>query len=142
MSPTTPRRRAAPSPSPSTAAGRGFGYLNLGLVGPRILEFPGNDAATARLQDNPQTWLGFTDLVMIDPVGTGWSRPAKADNGSAFYGVRQDAQTLAKTIALYLGKNGRGNSPKYLWVKATAGFAPPRWRRRCSATRASWCPAS
>jgi carboxypeptidase C (cathepsin A) len=102
--------------------GAASAYLNLGLVGPRILEFPGNDAATARLQDNPQTWLGFTDLVLIDPVGTGWSRPAKADNGSAFYGVRQDAQTLAKTIALYLGKNGRGNSPKYLLGESYGGF--------------------
>src|SRR5258705_6094896 len=102
--------------------GAASAYLNLGLVGPRILEFPGNDAATARLQDNPQTWLGFTDLVLIDPVGTGWSRPAKADGGSAFYGVRQDAQTLAKTIALYLGKNGRGNSPKYLLGESYGGF--------------------
>ena len=102
--------------------GAASAYLNLGLVGPRILEFPGNDAATARLQDNPQTWLSFTDLVLIDPVGTGWSRPAKADGGSAFYGVRQDAQTLAKTIALYLGKNGRGNSPKYLLGESYGGF--------------------
>ncbi|MEA2970528.1 MAG: hypothetical protein QOE78_3789, partial [Alphaproteobacteria bacterium] len=102
--------------------GAASAYLNLGLVGPRILEFPGNDAATARLQDNQQTWLGVTDLVMIDPVGTGWSRPAKADGGNAFYGVRQDAQTLAKTIALYLGKNGRGNSPKYLLGESYGGF--------------------
>ena len=102
--------------------GAASAYLTLGLVGPKILEFPGNDPATARLQDNPQTWLGFTDLVMIDPVGTGWSRPAKADGGSAFYGVRQDAQTLAKTIALYLGKNGRGNSPKYLLGESYGGF--------------------
>ena len=94
--------------------GAASAYLTLGLVGPRILEFVGNDAAAARLQDNPQTWLGFTDLVMIDPVGTGWSRPAKADGGGAFYGVRADAQALAKTIALYLAKNDRGNSPKYI----------------------------
>ena len=97
-------------------------YLNLGLVGPRIAEFPGNDPAAVRLQDNPQTWLAFTDLVMIDPVGTGWSRPAKSDGGSAFYGVRSDAQAMAKTIALYLAKNGRGNSPKYLLGESYGGF--------------------
>ena len=102
--------------------GAASAYLHLGLVGPRILEFAGNDPAAARLQDNPQTWLAFTDLVMIDPVGTGWSRPAKADGGGAFYGVRQDAQALAKTIALYLGKNGRGNSPKYLLGESYGGF--------------------
>jgi carboxypeptidase C (cathepsin A) len=102
--------------------GAASAYLNLGLVGPRILEFPGNDAAAARMRDNPATWLAFTDLVMIDPVGAGWSRPAKADGGSAFYGVRQDAQAVAKTIALYLAKNGRGNSPKYILGESYGGF--------------------
>ena len=56
--------------------------------------------------DNPETWLAFTDLVMIDPVGTGWSRPAKPDGGSAFWSVRRDAELLAKVIALYVTKNG------------------------------------
>ncbi len=96
-----------------------------------------------RLHDNPQTWLAFTDLVMIDPVGTGWSRPAKPDGGSAFYGVRRDAQALAKIIALYLAKNGRG---------ALAEISPGRKLRRLSrrqggaraAARAGHhrCPAS
>src|SRR6266536_270328 len=89
-------KNAEPANRPVTFAfnggpGAASAYLNLGLVGPRILEFPGNDAAGAKLQDNPQTWLGFTDLVMIDPVGTGWSKPAKADDKS-FYGGRSDAQ--------------------------------------------------
>ena len=102
--------------------GAASAYLNLGLVGPRILEFPGNDAAAARMRDNPATWLAFTDLVMIDPVGAGWSRPAKADGGNAFYGVRQDAQAVAKVIALYLAKNGRTASPKYLLGESYGGY--------------------
>src|SRR5262245_50063236 len=102
--------------------GAASAYLNLGLVGPRILEFPGNDPAAARMRDNPETWLAFTDLVMIDPVGAGWSRPAKADGGSAFYGVRQDAQAVAKVIALYLAKNGRSASPKYLLGESYGGY--------------------
>jgi carboxypeptidase C (cathepsin A) len=102
--------------------GAASAYLNLGLVGPRILEFPGNDPAAARMKDNPATWLAFTDLVMIDPVGSGWSRPAKADDGKAFYGVRQDAQAVAKVIALYLAKNGRSNSPKYLLGESYGGY--------------------
>jgi carboxypeptidase C (cathepsin A) len=101
--------------------GAASAYLNLGLVGPRIAEFPVNDAAAARLQDNPQTWLAFTDVVMIDPVGTGWSKPAKADDKS-FYGVRSDAQAIAKTIALYLAKNGRGGSAKYILGESYGGF--------------------
>src|SRR5262249_8878445 len=92
------------------------------LVGPRILDFVGNDPAAARLQDNPHTWLAFTDLVLIDPIGTGWSRPAKADGANAFYGVRQDAQALAKTIALYLAKTGRGDAPKCLLGESYGGF--------------------
>jgi carboxypeptidase C (cathepsin A) len=106
--------------------GAASAYLNLGLVGPRILEFPGSDPAAARMRDNPATWLAFTDLVMIDPVGAGWSRPAKADGGNAFYGVRQDAQAIAKVIALYLAKNGRSNSPKYLLGESYGGFRAAR----------------
>jgi carboxypeptidase C (cathepsin A) len=102
--------------------GAASAYLNLGLVGPRILEFPGNDAAAARIRDNPATWLAFTDLVMIDPVGAGWSRPAKADGGKAFYSVHADAQAVAKVIALYVAKNGRSNSPKYILGESYGGF--------------------
>jgi carboxypeptidase C (cathepsin A) len=102
--------------------GAASAFLGLGLVGPRIAEFAGNDPAATRLTDNPQTWLAFTDLVMIDPVGTGWSRAAKSDGDKAFYGVRSDAQALAKTIALYLAKNGRGNSPKYILGESYGGF--------------------
>src|SRR5262245_30267367 len=87
--------------------GAASAYLHLGLVGPRVAELgPDNRDATAlRLQDNPDTWLPFTDLVLIDPVGSGWSKPAKPDGGSAFWGVRRDADSLAKTIALYVSKN-------------------------------------
>src|SRR6266571_980873 len=104
--------------------GAASAYLHVGLVGPRIIDFgPGNrEVSAARLQDNPQTWLAFTDLVMIDPVGSGWSRPAKPDGGSAFYGVRADAQALAKAVALYVAKNGRGNSPKYILGESYGGF--------------------
>src|SRR6516165_6246193 len=70
--------------------GAASAYLTLGLVGPRVADL-GSDAAAPQLKDNPQTWLAFTDLVMIDPIGTGWSRPAKADGGKAFFGVRADA---------------------------------------------------
>jgi carboxypeptidase C (cathepsin A) len=102
--------------------GAASAYLTLGLVGPRVAELAGNDASAARLNDNPHTWLAFTDLVMIDPVGTGWSRPAKADGGKPFYGVRADAQSLAKVIALYLSKTGRGSSPKYILGESYGGF--------------------
>jgi carboxypeptidase C (cathepsin A) len=99
-------------------------FLNLGLAGPRLLDFgpDGRDGAAAKLVDNPDTWLAFTDLVMIDPVGTGWSRAAKADGGSAFWGVRRDADVLAKVVALYVAKNSRSASPKYLLGESYGGF--------------------
>ncbi len=53
--------------------GAASAYLHLGLVGPRVLELgpDGHDATRATLRDNPETWLAFTDLVLIDPIGTG-----------------------------------------------------------------------
>lgn len=103
--------------------GAASAYLHLGLVGPKILQFGDrHDAATAQLRSNPQTWLEFTDLVMIDPVGSGWSRAAKSDGGDAFRGVRRDADFFAKVIALYVSRNGRSASPKYLLGESYGGF--------------------
>src|ERR1700719_2395441 len=99
-------------------------FLHLGVVGPRIAQFgmAGHDGADVHLVDNPDTWLGFTDLVLIDPVGTGWSRAAKPDGGSAFWGVRSDAESMAKVIALYVAKNNRANSPKFILGESYGGF--------------------
>jgi len=103
--------------------GAASAFLNLGAVGPRIAAFgSGYDGASVHLVDNPDTWLPFTDLVLIDPVGTGWSRPAKPDGGSAFWGVHRDAESLAKVIALYVAKNGRVSSPKYILGESYGGF--------------------
>ena len=105
--------------------GAASAFLHLGLVGPRILDFgpEGRDgAANARLRDNPESWLAFTDLVMIDPIGTGWSRTAKPDAASNYYGVNSDAQVLAKTVALYLAHAGRTGSPKYLLGESYGGL--------------------
>jgi carboxypeptidase C (cathepsin A) len=104
--------------------GAASAFLDLGLVGPRLAEFGGNghDGASVHLIDNPDSWLAFTDLVLIDPVGTGWSRAAKADGASAFWGVRSDAESMAKVIALYVAKNGRVSSPKFILGESYGGF--------------------
>ena len=103
--------------------GAASAFLNLGLVGPRIAVFgEGFDGASVHLADNPDTWLAFTDLVLIDPVGTGWSRAAKPDGGSAFWDVHRDAESMAKVIALYVANNGRVSSPKYLLGESYGGF--------------------
>jgi carboxypeptidase C (cathepsin A) len=104
--------------------GAASAFLHLGLVGPRILDFgPGaREVANARLIDNPDTWLRFTDLVIIDPIGTGWSRTVKAEDGKHFWSVEGDAGAIAKAIALYVAHNDRAASPKYLFGESYGGF--------------------
>jgi carboxypeptidase C (cathepsin A) len=104
--------------------GAASAYLHLGLAGPRIASFgpDGRDGANAKIVDNPDTWLTFTDLVFIDPIGTGWSRALKPDDAKNFYNVKSDARVLAKVIALYTAKNGRTSSPKYLLGESYGGF--------------------
>jgi carboxypeptidase C (cathepsin A) len=99
--------------------GASSAYLHLGLVGPKIASFGNGPLA---LKDNPDTWLKFTDLVLIDPVGTGWSRAAKADDAHNFWSVDSDAQSFAKAIALYVAHNGRTTAPKYLFGESYGGF--------------------
>lgn len=104
--------------------GAASAYLHLGLVGPKVLDFgtTGNKATTPALQDNPDSWLDFADLVFIDPVGTGWSRAASEDRERGFYGVKQDAETMAKVVTLYIQRNNRLASPKFLVGESYGGF--------------------
>jgi carboxypeptidase C (cathepsin A) len=104
--------------------GAASAFLNLGLVGPRVLDFGphGNDAARAELHDNPDTWLRFTDFVAIDPIGTGWSRTAKPDDAKHFWSIDSDADAMAKAIALYVDKNNRAASPIYLLGESYGGL--------------------
>jgi carboxypeptidase C (cathepsin A) len=104
--------------------GAASAFLHLGLVGPRILDLGpgGRDAATAQLRDNPDTWLNFTDLVLIDPIGTGWSRTIEPDAAKHFWSIRSDAEAFAKAIALYVAKTNRSASPKYLFGESYGGF--------------------
>ena len=104
--------------------GAASAFLHLGLAGPRILDLGpgGRDAAHAELRDNPDTWLTFTDLVFVDPIGTGWSRTAKTDDAKHFWSVDSDAGAMAKAIALYVDHNNRAAAPKYLFGESYGGF--------------------
>ena len=59
---------------------------------------------------------------MIDPIGTGWSRAANADDAKHFWSVHSDADAMAKVIALYVAHNDRAGSPKYLFGESYGGF--------------------
>jgi carboxypeptidase C (cathepsin A) len=106
-------------------------YLNLGALGPKRVQFgaEGNspsDPATAI--DNPGTWLDFTDLVFIDPVGTGFShaRIPEAEAKKKFYSTAADIDYLSRIIYDWLVKNGRLTSKKYLVGESYGGFRGPR----------------
>lgn len=102
--------------------GAASAYLHLGLAGPRLAEFRAGRGAAPRLSDNPQTWLQFTDLVMIDPVGSGFSLPTRADGGNAFWGVARDAEALSKVIAQWIADHHRADSPKFILGESYGGF--------------------
>jgi carboxypeptidase C (cathepsin A) len=102
--------------------GAASAYLHLGLVGPRLAEFRAGREGPPQLHDNPQTWLQFTDLVMIDPVGSGFSRSVRADGANAFWGVARDAEALAKVIAQWTADNRRADSPKFILGESYGGF--------------------
>jgi carboxypeptidase C (cathepsin A) len=111
--------------------GAASAFLHLGLVGPRILDLgpDAHDTARAELRDNPDTWLAFTDLVLIDPIGTGWSRAAKPDEAKNFWNAGADASAMAKAIALYVAHNNRAASPKYLFGESYGGFRAAKTAR-------------
>jgi len=92
-------------------------WLHMGTAGPKHVElqpdgYPGTPPY--RLVDNPTTWLNQTDLVFIDPVGTGYSRAAEGVKGEEFYGVQQDIDSVSEFIRLYLVKSERWASPKFV----------------------------
>jgi carboxypeptidase C (cathepsin A) len=92
-------------------------WLHLGLLGPR-LALSGDVGELAPppydLVDNPHTLLGSSDLVFIDPVSTGYSRPAKGEKSKDFHGYEGDLQSVGEVIRLWTTRHGRWLSPKYL----------------------------
>ena len=113
--------------------GAASAYLHLGLAGPRVIEFgpQGNDGAAAKLIDNPDTWLAFTDLVFIDPIAAGWSRTVRPDAASQYFGVRRDAtpnrEELRRVLEHFQGNVsrvatffGRERRQVYRWAEQFA----------------------
>jgi carboxypeptidase C (cathepsin A) len=94
-------------------------WLHLGGLGPKRIKLADNGKTLpppAQYEDNPHTWLDFSDLVFVDPVGTGFSKSDSDENASGkyFYGFQQDIETLGEFIRLFLTRNNRWLSPKYL----------------------------
>src|SRR6202046_5349601 len=105
-------------------------YLNLGAIGPKRIQFGAQGDSPSdpiRLHDNPGTWLDFTDLVFIDPVGTGYSRSLvkQDETDKKFFTIKTDIAYLSRIVYDWLVKNGRMQSPKYVVGESYGGYRAP-----------------
>jgi carboxypeptidase C (cathepsin A) len=106
-------------------------YLNFGAIGPRHMNF-GNEGDSpsdpVALTDNQGTWLDFTDLIFIDPIGTGFSRADVPEDQQKklFFSTESDIEYLSRIIYDWLVLNDRLASRKYLVGESYGGFRGPR----------------
>jgi len=100
-------------------------WLHMGILGPRrvVVNDPGYapPPPTQRVE-NEFSVLDVTDLVMIDPVGTGFSRPLGEAKGADFWGVDQDIRSVGAFIKRYVTENGRWGSPKFVLGESYGGM--------------------
>jgi carboxypeptidase C (cathepsin A) len=93
-------------------------WLHMGALGPRkvVMQPDGwMPASPYHLEDNANTALDRTDLVLVDAVGTGWSRPADSARGKKFWSVKGDIASFGEFIRMYITRNERWASPLYLF---------------------------
>src|SRR6267143_6970384 len=92
-------------------------WLHLGAIGPkRVLMNPDGTMPPPpyQLVDNEYTWLTQTDLVFIDPVGTGYSRAVRPELGAKFFSLAGDIESVGEFIRLYLSRYERWTAPLFL----------------------------
>jgi carboxypeptidase C (cathepsin A) len=92
-------------------------WLHLGAFGPKRVKLMPDGSAPPppyTFEDNPNTLLDQTDLVFIDAIGTGYSRPATPSLGTKFWGLDEDLNAFREFIRLYLTRFDRMGSPKFL----------------------------
>ncbi len=116
--------------------GAGSAWLNLLALGPWRVAVPQDGAPPPSLSPalvpNAETWLGFTDLVFIDPPGTGYSRVLSTNDGvrRRLLSSNGEIPVLAGVIRRWLEANGRLANPKLLVGESYGGFRAPRLARR------------
>ena len=94
-------------------------WLHMGLFGPKLVQVDSeakvdDGGAPYPIVDNPYGLLDITDLVFIDPVGTGFSRVIGTGKTEDYWGLNEDASSVAQFIRLWVSQNKRWNSPKYI----------------------------
>lgn len=121
--------------------GAASAYLHVGAVGPVRVEANKDGTlppAPAKLVQNKESWLPFTDLVFIDPIGTGLSRTIKdngkdggekSDDETYYWDVAKDLESLCEFISSFLSKHGRWRSPIYIAGESYGGYRSARLAR-------------
>ncbi|WP_428614554.1 S10 family serine carboxypeptidase-like protein [Pseudoalteromonas sp.] len=98
--------------------GSSSNWLHMGAYGPKRVVVPSDATAPGlapyELKDAPETILDVTDMVFVDPVGTGYSRALGDTESKAFWGLKEDASSIADFIAQWLTKENRWNAPVFL----------------------------
>ncbi len=125
--------------------GASSAYLHMGAVGPQRIAFPPDGTLPEmppRLVPNEASWLAFTDLVFVDPVGTGFSRiiePEKKEDGKEkkedatdpkeYFGFKRDLESLCEFMGRWLSANGRWGSPIFIAGESYGGYRVGRLLR-------------
>ena len=134
--------------------GASSAYLHMGAVGPQRVDFPPDGTLPTmppRLVENESSWLSFTDLVFVDPVGTGWSRviepekkgdgkngaggnggagkPDDAPDPKEYFGYRRDLESLCEFMGRWLSEHDRWGSPVFIAGESYGGYRVGRLAR-------------
>ena len=121
--------------------GASSAYLHMGAVGPKRVEFPPDGSLPEmppRLVENEASWLAFSDLVFVDPVGTGFSRiiekdekkgadeksakPEDAPDPKEYFGYKRDLESLCEFMGRWLSDHGRWGSPVFIAGESYGGY--------------------
>ena len=105
--------------------GSASAWLHMGAFGPRrvaVDDAKATPPAPFRMVDNAYSLIDKTDVVFLDPVGTGYSHAVGKHQNKEFWGIDEDVHSLAQVIRLYVSRNGRWNSPKYLLGESYGTF--------------------
>ncbi len=130
--------------------GASSAYLHLGAVGPKRVAFPPDGTLPEmppRLVENEASWLAFSDLVFVDPVGTGFSRiieqekkeDAKekkedAPDPKEYFGQKRDLESLCEFMGRWLSSHGRWGSPIFIAGESYGGYRVGRLMRSLQET--------